>query len=140
MTNAFGPGAPNQYLVYSMLVNYDVYQREARGYYSGLEGATGATLHGFPDESVSGETGYVAFYRLWARGLVAERSDMRVGSAPSAVPSEADIYTGIFETMRRGFTPPPYLPAACVPLVRNRGSDRGALHLDNEMKSVTPSR
>lgn len=114
MTNAFGPGAPNQYLIWTMLVNYDMHHREVLGYYPGLEGASGARSHAYPDEGVSGETGYVAFYRLYVRGLVAERSDMRVGSVPPAVPDEADIYTGIFETMRRGFTLPPYQPATCV--------------------------
>jgi hypothetical protein len=114
MTNAFGPGAPNQYLIWSMLYNFDGCHRDVRGYYPGLEGASGARSHAYPDEGVSGETGYVAFYRLYVRGLVAERSDMRVGSMPPAVPSEADIFTGIFETMRRGVALPPYQPTACV--------------------------
>jgi hypothetical protein len=114
MTNAFGPGAPNQYLIWSILGNCDIHHREVLGYYPGLEGASGARSHAYPDEGVSGETGYVAFYRLYVRGLVAERSDMRVGSMPPAVPDEADIYTGIFETMRRGLTLPPYQPADCI--------------------------
>jgi hypothetical protein len=93
---------PNVFLLHEMLHDFESFQTTRLGFYDGLAGAHGAELHGYP-RGADGDVDYLAFYRAFMRGQVAEVAAMREDTAwTGARPTAADAWVGVFESMRQG--------------------------------------
>lgn len=100
--NGESPNDPNVYLLHESLHDYESYNNWRLGLYNGAEGAHGADEHGYP-EGEGGEPDFLKFYRALMRNQVVEVNTMRNGLAWSGPrPTTADMWVGVFDTMRRG--------------------------------------
>ena len=94
------PDSPNIYLLHESLHDYESYNEWRLGIYNGVDGTHGATIHGYV-RGENGEPDFAKFYRDLMRNQVAEINTMRSG-VDSPRPTSADLWVGVFDTMRRG--------------------------------------
>lgn len=100
------PTGPNPALLHEALHNYESHNEQALHFYLGADGLHGDDEHGY--YSGDGyELDFALFQRLYMRNQVAELSSMRVNQ-PVVLPSSprADLWVGVFDTLRRGYSPP----------------------------------
>jgi hypothetical protein len=93
------PNSPNIYLLHESLHDYESYNEWRLGFYLGADGTHGATTHGYV-HGENGEPDFAKFYRDLMRNQVAEVNTMR-GGVDSPRPRSADLWVGVFDTMRR---------------------------------------
>lgn len=94
-------GTPSEGLYHESLHSYEWYNGWRQQAYNGADGLHGAEEHGYTYNQ-GGEADWLAWYRDFARGIAAETNDMRGGVIWPSIPSEADLYVGVFDTMRYG--------------------------------------
>lgn len=97
------PGEPGEALYHESLHVYDWYTKSRRHAYTGVDSVHGAEIHGYAHGV--GAPGWQNYYRDLARGQVAELNTMRLGDVTSGIPDYADLYVGVFDTMRFGSLP-----------------------------------
>jgi len=93
------PNSPNIYLLHESLHDYESYNDWRLRFYNGAEGTHGATIHGYL-RGENSEPDFAKFYRELMRNQVAEVNTMR-GGVDSPRPTNADLWVGVFDTMRR---------------------------------------
>lgn len=98
------PTGPNPALLHEALHNYEGYNQGARHYYNGADGMHGDDEHGYYSGD-GGELDFALYQRLYMRNQVAELVSTRVGVPVSAPSPRADLWVGVFDTMRRGYAP-----------------------------------
>lgn len=94
-------GAPSEGLLHESLHSYEWYNGWQRGYYNGVDGLHGAEEHGYTVDQ-GGESGWLAWYRAFSRNQVAELDNMRNDVVWPSIPTTADLYVGVFDTLRYG--------------------------------------
>lgn len=99
MRDGASPNQPNVYLLHEMLHDYEAYNHGRLSFYNGAGGLHGANYHGYYGGD-NGEPDFLQYYRLFMRNQVAEINTMRNG-VPASVPQTADLWVGVFDTMRR---------------------------------------
>lgn len=109
-----GGNAPNAALLHESLHNYEWYNHERLHFYNGVGWLHGAEEHGYDYEGDQGETDWLKWYRAFMRGQAADLAGMRDGLDWPSVPATGDLYTGVFPTFRRGFSPHAPLAAFSV--------------------------
>jgi hypothetical protein len=98
------PTGPNPALLHESLHNYEGYNSGNLHFYNGAEGMHGDDEHGYHSGS-NGELDFAQYQRLYMRNQVAEVDSTRVGVPVSEPPPRADLWVGVFDTMRRGYAP-----------------------------------
>lgn len=100
--NGESPNDPNVYLLHESLHDYESYNDWRLHFYNGADGTHGADEHGYPPGD-GGEPDFLTYYRAFMRNQVAEVNTMRAGTAwIGSRPTNADLWVGVFDTMRRG--------------------------------------
>lgn len=131
-TRRWEPVGPNPALLHEALHNYEGYNQFNLHFYNGVQGMHGDGEHGYFDGS-NGELDFAQYQRLYMRGQVAELNTTRPDVTIPAPPPRADLWVGVFDTMRRGYDPlgpslqalsalPPVETPAASPLTRRERS------------------
>jgi hypothetical protein len=92
--------APNPYFLHETLHHLDGYNGDVLHLYTGIGGLHGANLHGYYSEGSSGETDFLAYYRVFIRGQLAELDGFRLNINWPSIPTTSDLYSGVFRTLR----------------------------------------
>jgi hypothetical protein len=100
---AYGdPTGPNPALLHEALHNYEGYNERSLHFYLGAEGMHGGDEHGYFSGD-NGELDFALYQRLFMRNQVAEVDSTRVGVSAASPSPQADLWVGVFDTMRRGY-------------------------------------
>ncbi|HLV66022.1 MAG TPA: hypothetical protein VKY73_09415 [Polyangiaceae bacterium] len=111
---------PNFYLLHESLHDYESYNQWRLFFYNGADGTHGGGTHGYPGGG-NGEEDFLFFYRRFMRNQVAELNTMRGGVDFGSQPAtSADLWVGVFDTMRRDVDWGGALLASGVPSVSDR--------------------
>ncbi len=103
---------PNPAFLHEVLHNYEQYNAGVLRNYNGIQELHGATQHGYYVDA-GGELDFARWQRAYIRGQVGELVSMRESvNWPAPVPS-ADLWVGVFDTVRRGYPPSPWSPPVC---------------------------
>jgi hypothetical protein len=103
---------PNPALLHEVLHNYEQYNHGVLRNYNGIAQLHGATQHGYPD-GAGGELDFARWMRVYTRGQVGERVTTRETDSLSTPIANPDLYNGVFDTIRRGYSPSPWDPPIC---------------------------
>ncbi|MGC4063943.1 MAG: cellulose binding domain-containing protein [Polyangiaceae bacterium] len=120
------PGEPSEGLFHESLHSYEWYNGWRRGYYGGVDGLHGAEEHGYKPNQ-NGHSGWLDWYRAFARNQAPELVTMRQGVEWPSVPTTSDLYVGVFDSMRYGIGATPSAVTTTAPsakrsaLVRSSG-------------------
>lgn len=95
---------PNPALLHEALHNYEGYNEQSLHLYLGADGMHGAEEHGYYTGD-NDELDFALYQRLYLRNQVAELDSTRVDVLAAAPSPEADLWVGVFDTMRRGYSP-----------------------------------
>ncbi len=98
------PTGPNPALLHESLHNYEGYNEGRTHFYNGADGMHGDDEHGYRSGD-GGELDFALYQRLFMRNQVAELNTTRVGLPVSSPPPRADLWVGVFDTMRGGYAP-----------------------------------
>lgn len=98
------PTGPNPALLHEALHNYEGYNERDLHFYLGADGLHGGDEHGYYSGD-GGELDFALFQRLYMRNQIAEASSTRLNEPVSFPPPEADLWVGVFDTLRRGYSP-----------------------------------
>ena len=101
-TRLNGPNQPSPYFLHECLHNHEAYNADVLHLYNGAGGLHGANQHGYYHEGSNGETDFLKFYRPFMRGQLQELDSYRPNVNQPNPPPEgtADMYTGVFQTLR----------------------------------------
>jgi hypothetical protein len=99
-TRIVAPGLPSPYILHEFMHNHEAYNFDVLGLYNGIAGLHGGGQHGYQSEGSSGETDFVKFYRRYLRSQIAELDGMNVDTQWPSIPTSADIWVGLFQTVR----------------------------------------
>jgi hypothetical protein len=92
----------NFYLLHEALHGYESHNDGRLHFYDGADGLHGAEEHGYHGGD-HGEADFLQWQRLFIRNQVSELRTMRAGvDFASAPPTSADLWVGVFDTVRRG--------------------------------------
>ncbi|HEY8942728.1 MAG TPA: hypothetical protein VIM73_00645, partial [Polyangiaceae bacterium] len=109
--------APNVWLLHETLHSYESYNAWILREYNGIWATHGAEKHGYWGGG-NGEFDFIWYYRHFMRGQVHEivgMNDLQGIFPPPPPPSNADVYIGVFPTMRKGVAwPSPTLAARAL--------------------------
>ncbi|HKO47925.1 MAG TPA: hypothetical protein VJV79_09390 [Polyangiaceae bacterium] len=103
---------PNPALLHEVLHNYEQYNAGVLRNYNGIQELHGGTQHGYY-VNAGGELDFARWMRAYIRGQVAELVTMRQSVNWPAPPTNADLWVGVFATVRRGYSPSPWTPPTC---------------------------
>jgi hypothetical protein len=95
-------GAPSEALLNILLHAYERHHRTVLGRYSGLNGAHGASTHGFQYSENPSEPGWLEWYRYFIRGQAPEGAGQHANVELSAPVTTPDLYVGPFSSFRHG--------------------------------------
>ncbi|MEY2934131.1 MAG: hypothetical protein RL033_4880 [Pseudomonadota bacterium] len=95
---------PNPALLHEALHNYEGYNEQSLHFYLGADGMHGSEEHGYYSGD-NGELDFALYQRLYLRNQVAEVDSTRVDVLAAAPFPEAALWVGVFDTMRRGYSP-----------------------------------
>jgi len=112
---------PNPALLHEVLHNYEQYNAGVLRNYNGIQELHGATQHGYPVNS-GGELDFARWMRAYIRGQVGELVTTRESSNLTAPVTNPDLWVGVFDTVRRGYSPNPWTPPFCGTSARSSGS------------------
>jgi hypothetical protein len=98
------PTGPNPALLHEALHNYEGYNEGRAHFYNGTDGMHGDDEHGHYSGD-GGELDFALYQRLYMRNQVAELASTRVGVPVSSPSPRADLWVGVFDTMRGGYSP-----------------------------------
>lgn len=102
---AYGdPTGPNPALLHEALHNYEGHNERALHFYLGADGLHGGDEHGYYSGD-GGELDFALFQRLYMRNQIAEVGSTRVNEPAPLPPPQADLWVGVFDTLRRGYSP-----------------------------------
>lgn len=92
---------PNVFLLHEMLHDYESYNDWRLHLYNAAGGLHGGNQHGYYGGD-GGESDFLLYYRRFMRNQLAELHTMR-GETPftGPIPTSADLWVGVFDTMRR---------------------------------------
>jgi hypothetical protein len=99
-TRIVAPGLPSPYILHEFMHNHEAYNFDVLGLYNGIAGLHGAGQHGYQGEGSSGETDFVKFYRRYLRSQIAELDGMNIDTQWPSIPTTADMWLGLFQTVR----------------------------------------
>ena len=103
------PTGPNPALLHEVLHNYEGYNQFTLHYYNGVRALHGAHEHGYHNGD-NGELDFALWQRHYMRNQVAELTGMRQDTSRPAPSPTADLWVGVFDTMRRGYEPLAHAP------------------------------
>jgi hypothetical protein len=103
-TRRWDPVGPNPALLHEALHNYEGYNQFNLHFYDGVQGMHGDSEHGYYDGD-NGELDFALYQRVYMRGQVAELDTTRPNVNVPAPSPLADLWVGVFDTMRRGYDP-----------------------------------
>jgi hypothetical protein len=103
-TRRWDPVGPNPALLHEALHNYEGYNQFNLHFYNGVQGMHGDGEHGYRDGD-NGELDFALYQRVYMRGQVAELNTTRPDVNVPAPSPRADLWVGVFDTMRRGYDP-----------------------------------
>jgi hypothetical protein len=103
---------PNPALLHEVLHNYEQYNAGVLRNYNGIQELHGARQHGYPD-GAGGELDFARWMRTYIRGQVGEVAATRESDNLSAPLPAPDLWNGVFQTIRRGYSPAPWGPPSC---------------------------
>jgi hypothetical protein len=86
------------------LHNYEQYNQFNLHFYNGVQGMHGDNEHGYYSGD-NEELDFALYQRVYIRGQVAELSSMRADVSVPAPAERADLWVGVFDTIRRGYDP-----------------------------------
>jgi hypothetical protein len=92
---------PNVYFLHESLHDYESYNDGRLHFYNGADGLHGGEEHGYFGGD-GGEEDFLQYMRRFMRNQLAELNTMRGGVAFNQTPpTNADLWVGVFDTMRR---------------------------------------
>jgi hypothetical protein len=103
-TGLWEPDGPNPALLHEALHNYEQYNQFNLHFYNGVQGMHGDNEHGYYSGD-NEELDFALYQRVYIRGQVAELSSMRADVSVPAPAERADLWVGVFDTIRRGYDP-----------------------------------
>lgn len=103
-TRRWDPVGPNPALLHEALHNYEGYNQFNLHFYNGVQGMHGDGEHGYFDGS-NGELDFAQYQRVYMRGQVAELNTTRPDVNVPAPSTRADLWVGVFDTIRHGYDP-----------------------------------
>lgn len=98
------PTGPNPALLHEVLHNYEGYNHFNLHFYNGVRALHGSNEHGYHGGD-NGELDFALWQRVYMRNQVAELAGMRQDTNLPAPSPAADLWVGVFDTMRRGYDP-----------------------------------
>jgi hypothetical protein len=99
-------------LLHEVLHNYEQYNAGVLHDYNGIQELHGATQHGYP-VNAGGELDFARWQRTYIRGQVGELVTTRQSVDIPAPVTNPDLWVGVFDTVRRGYSPNPWTPPSC---------------------------
>jgi hypothetical protein len=111
---------PNPALLHEVLHNYEQYNAGVLRNYNGIQELHGAHQHGYYVDA-GGELDFARWQRVYIRGQVGELVTMRQSVNWPAPVTNADLWVGVFDTVRRGYSPSPWTPPFCNALAFRSG-------------------
>jgi len=123
-TRRWEPTGPNPALLHEALHNYEGYNQFNLHFYNGVQGMHGDGEHGYFDGS-NGELDFAQYQRLYMRGQVAELNTTRPDVNVPAPSPRADLWVGVFDTIRRGYDPlgPSLQALSALPAIETPAED-----------------
>jgi hypothetical protein len=103
---------PNPALLHEVLHNYEQYNAGFLRNYNGIQELHGATQHGYPD-GAGGELDFARWMRIYIRGQAGELATTRQSDSLFAPIPNPELWNGVFDTVRRGYSPSPWGPPIC---------------------------